>query len=1392
MAEPLGAMFIELGLDVSRFNPRLSSAKNAVKFFQQEVRGLDSVMKGSGRNIGTLQAKFKSLQQAIEAQKSVLSSMKKSFDELKPGTAQWEKQAVAIERENAKLAQLEAQLHGVGKAMDELNLKNTWLGKMETQLDKASGKFHKISEATGKLADKFAPVSASLAVGLGLATKKAIDFEGQMTTTRSLLSDTVPTVSELNRVTAKLGDNSKKWAKQYGISTTSINEGMQEIIKKGYNANQTIEAMPAILDAAKASGDDFGQVMEASTSILEQFGLKTKDTQRVTDSLTYVANKTAAGFSDMGNAMEYVGPVAKNVGMSLEDTAAAVGLLSNNGIKGEKAGTALRGALTRLLKPSDANAIAMQKLGFSAEEFRSGAIKLPDVLDRIKKNTEGMTDAQKAALIAQAFGTEAQSAMNILVDQGGDKLRKLSEETSKAKGYTHELAQEMMKSSKSGVERFKASLEVLQINIGQKLLPKLTPIIDKINGLIDAFDKASPSVQEFWTDLALGLAVAAPTLKFVSGLSGGISSLFKVASKTAGLLNTAKGIKAVGTAGELATDALSGATTAIETAGVTAGTTAESMGILGVVMSSGGAIAIGAIAVAGTVSYFAQKVLDAKRRTEEWGASVSQTEAGQLSNFKAKVDETNKAMATFGSDGAHNVDNVKKAFDNLTQEIDKLAGTSNSKLDKLAKKLGLSDEALNELKGNNKKLVDNVHQMSDDVINIYKNANEQHRQLTVEEKAIVENAQNEIINAQLSLMKKGGAERENIQKAINGHIDELNMAQKSKALDTTKKWIEDENKEYQTRKKQLSDLLKSTDESDIHARQELHAKLETLEAEHNARIDAFGKQYVAIRKSMAEETLKSLNPDAQKQYFNVIEQEMKRLGLSYDEFQGALNKAASASSSTSNIIAKNTSDMTAKTRDANTYWNALVFDAKTGEVKTNAQEEVNKAVSAEGGWEAIKFAVKEANLTSNARIMIGEALVQSGQWNSLSIQDKELLVHGQKGLQAIFESKRNLDIWNSLEPNLKELLGNNENFLGSAEVATRFLEKWNLMTPTEKALYAKDLTSGDVIKAQQTINGLLGKTVGLDAKDETILGRATAQASIDSLTGKTVDLNADPTKAQAGTGQGKAALDSYNSHQMTTKQLPSDATPAINATNQGKSALNSYNGYPIDTRQLPANSSPAVSASNQGKSALNSYNSHPISTRQLNAQDNASSVAQGVIGWFNSIPRSITTVINTIKKVTGLETGTNYHEGGPAIVNDQKGPTFKELIRYPNGETFIPEGRNVLLDLPRGTKVFPARKTRQLMQNLGIPKYQNGVGIPSDAKFLKELDRVQNEITIESSNNATIDINKLVDKISSMENTIATLLKALLDKDSSVYLDGKAIAENTYKQQARIMAREGI
>ena len=132
----------------------------------------------------------------------------------------------------------------------------------------------------------------------------------------------------------------------------------------------------------------------------------------------------------------------------------------------------------------------MRELGFSVEEFQSGALKLPDIIDRIKESTKGWTDAEKSSAIARAFGVEAQTGMNALINQGGDALRNLTKETENARGYTKKLADELSKSSKNGVERFKSSLEVLQINIGQKLLPLLTPLLEKANEFIEWLDEA--------------------------------------------------------------------------------------------------------------------------------------------------------------------------------------------------------------------------------------------------------------------------------------------------------------------------------------------------------------------------------------------------------------------------------------------------------------------------------------------------------------------------------------------------------------------------------------------------------------------------------------------------------------------------------------------------------------------------------------------------------------------------------------------------------------------------------------------------------------------------------------------------------------------------------------
>ena len=911
MSTPLGSMHIELGLDSSQFASGLNASKRAVQYFSREAKALDGVMKNSGTTVTALSAKQKSLQSAFERQGQVLKTLKDNFDKLdatERGSARWERAAGEIEKENVKLEQLRGELGRVSTALRQVQQENSFWGKAGAGItgfgkgiEDLGSSLRKTGGLLQEMGNAIQPLSTLLSAGFALATKKAVDFGGEMQVTKSLLSDTVDTADELNKATDLLGDSSKKWARQYGISTSSINTGMQELIKGGLDANQTLGAMPPILNAAKATGEEFNTVMGASTSIMSQFGLTSSDTttmlkntQRVTDSLSFVSNKTKAGFADMGLAMEYVGPVAHSVGMELEETAAAVGILSDAGIDGQKAGTALRGALSKLLDPSKENAAAFEKLGFSSEEFRAGAIRLPDVIDRIRQNTEGMTEAQRAALIAQAFGIEAQSGMNTLVNQGGDALRKLTEETKNAEGYTESLAKKMSGSAKSNVEKFKAILEVLQINIGQKLLPHLSKLIEGTSDVIDWFDKLDESTQNLIVTTAGLIAIGYPALNILGNVVSSVGTLTVGTGKAVSFVGKlVSGLGKIGGATSAATT-IAGTTTAMQGATAASGALA---GGLSLATLGWGALAVAGVAAVATAAYFAQQAAEAQKRTEEWGATVSKAEAEELTRFKSKVDETTKAMDTFGTEGVEDVEAIKTAFSELTDEINKLVDENLAKDLELAKKLGFSEEEIQRIKDQANETKETVNGMSEDVINIYKNANDQRRQLSEEEKEIVLSAQTSLIQEQLEQLKYSGKEKEAITKAMNGQIDELNVTQLTKALDVTKKWIEEENKEYKSRKKGIEALF----EDGKISQETYHREIEQLESEHAVRMDAYGEKYNAIRKKMAENATLS-DPTFEEAYWNVIQKEMDELGLSYDELQKKMAGVSEIASKSSSLV----------------------------------------------------------------------------------------------------------------------------------------------------------------------------------------------------------------------------------------------------------------------------------------------------------------------------------------------------------------------------------------------------------------------------------------------------------------------------------------------------------
>lgn len=1230
----IGDLVATASLDIAPFEGSIKQLKMSTKGLDSMLKTVEKSVKGQGDKLSGLKSIYVQTGQSLTAYQTLLDKQSKKYNDLKSSIGDMSN-ATAKQKEDllgarnamaetvSKVSDLQNKYSALGR---EIAIQSSVFTKAGDSLQTFGSKLNSISATTGKVASATRGMSLVIGAGMGYGIKQASEFNNSMTATQALLADTVP-ASQMSAVITKLGDNSKKWAMEYGLSTKSVNEGMQELVKSGYDANQVTAAMPAILNASKASGEDFNTVMQATTSILSQYGLGAEEAGHVTDSLSFVANKTKAGFKDMGDAMVYVGPVAKSVGMDVEQTASAIGILSNAGIQGEQAGTALRGALTRLLKPSEQNAEAMKELGFSAEEFKKGQIGLPDVIDRIKKSTEGLTDAEKASLIAKAFGTESQTAMNALVNEGSDALRGLTKETKGATGYTKELAKAMNSTDSAKFAQAKAKMEVLAITIGQKLLPLIVPLVEDIADLASKFADLPEPVQK--NILYLGLFM------------GAISPVAGVVSKTTGLLGGLSGGfgKVLGAMGKIGVS--KGAVTALEGVAVGAETaTASTVGLTGAVGLLTNPVTWGVILGGSAVialAVIADGMRKAHQRTQEWGTAVSKTEAQELSKFKTKVDETTQSMTAFSENGVQDVDAVKTAFQGLVDEITKLTDKELAKDLKVAEKLGLSSEAIAQIKKSAEQMKSNVQQMSDEVIAIYQRASEQHRQLSEEEKSIVLGNQNELIDAQLSLLDYSEKEKLSITKAMNGQLDELNDQQLKKALDVSKKWIEEENKTYKERKsnlKEMYDSIKGSDEEAVRARSEIQAKLSQLEAGHLAKMDAYGQRYAEIRKKLAEKVTFG-NEQAETTYWNTIEKEMEELGLSYEELMVKSTQASSKIQEGHSMWAQTVTDASEETKTANSQWNAMTWDLKEGKLKTNTQEEIQKALQAEGGWESMQFVLKNANLETNAKIAVGEALVANDQWNSLTPEEKRLVTDGSPAIEAILSSKDMLSQWNSMPEEVKKILGSNEQFLSSAEGAKTALSSWNLMTPTQKALTAQNLTNPDVAIAQQTVNSLTGKNVPLDATNKTLGNVLQANANVNSVRQN----SPAPIYANNQTWEG---------------------------VNGAKRSIAGVQGKSVDIWV------------NLKKSASNLWNA---------------------IGWA---------------------TGTNYHPGGLAVVNDQKGSTYRELVSLPNGNSFIPEGRDVMLPLPKGTKVLKASDTKKM-----FPHYADGIGF-EDTGIARLASRMNN------------------------------------------------------------------
>lgn len=395
-----------------------------------------------------------------------------------------------------------------GKVVIETDLDSSGI---EKGLSKIGGLAVKgLSVATGAITG-----TATALGGVSIAAiKVGSDFESQMSRVQAISGATGSEFNKLKEQAIQLGADT-------AFSSSQAAAGMENLAAAGFTTSEIMDAMPGLLDLAAASGEDLASSSDIAASTLRGFGLEAADAAHVADVLAANANKTNSSVADTGEAMKYVAPLARAAGLSLEETAAAIGIMANAGIQGAQAGTTLRGSISRLSSPTKEMSECMDSLGISFYDSEGKMKSLSEQIRMMKDATAGMTDKLKNNVLVTLYGQEALSGMLALMNEGDGALTELTHAYENCDGSAKATAETMQDNLSGALDQLSGSAETLGIvfyeSVSESLKETAESATDSINNITEAFkngglDEAIEAAGDEFANLAVEAASHAPDM----------------------------------------------------------------------------------------------------------------------------------------------------------------------------------------------------------------------------------------------------------------------------------------------------------------------------------------------------------------------------------------------------------------------------------------------------------------------------------------------------------------------------------------------------------------------------------------------------------------------------------------------------------------------------------------------------------------------------------------------------------------------------------------------------------------------------------------------------------------------------------------------------------------
>ena len=534
MANRIKGITVEIGGDTTKLSKALEGVNKNIKNTQTQLKDVQKLLKLDPSNTELLSQKHKLLADAVKATKEKLETLKTAAEQanqaLRSGDISQE-QYDALQRE---IIETEQELQNLQREAEASSTALAKLGQAGKMLEKAGDKIADVG--TTLTTHVTVPV---MAAGTA-AVKTAADFDSAMSKVAAVSGAAGDELDALRDKAREMGAKTK-------FSASEAADAMNYMAMAGWKTGDMLEGIEGIINLAAASGEDLATTSDIVTDALTAFGLSAADSGHFADVLAAASSNANTNVSMMGETFKYCAPVAGSLGFSCEDTAQAIGLMANSGIKGSQSGSSLRAIMTALAGDVKFCGESFGEIEIATTNTDGSMRELNDILADCRVAFAQMSESEQASAAQALVGKNAMSGFLALMNAAPADIQKLegaistcSDEIDGYNGVTAKMAAVMQDNLGGQLTILKSQLQELAISFGEILMPAIRAIVMKIQGFIDKLNAMDPATKETIVKIALVAAALGPLLIIVGKTIGTVGKLMQFVSNIPAIIAGAK------------------------------------------------------------------------------------------------------------------------------------------------------------------------------------------------------------------------------------------------------------------------------------------------------------------------------------------------------------------------------------------------------------------------------------------------------------------------------------------------------------------------------------------------------------------------------------------------------------------------------------------------------------------------------------------------------------------------------------------------------------------------------------------------------------------------------------------------------------------------------------